>query len=108
MNNGRNTPNSATGKGRDPSGTLTCTRVPTELLDLGTCAPLPAGDSVVKGPSHQLLLIKLHCGAGVCLNAVDALPGADVPQFGRKVIRAFKIICEFYNKELQSLTATSF
>lgn len=88
---------------RRPRGPLTCTRVPTELLDLGPRAPLPTGDGVVKGTSHQLLLIKLHCGTGVCLNAVDALPGAYVPQFGRKVIRAFKIICEFYNKELHTV-----
>lgn len=59
----------------------------TKLQDLSSRAPLPACDGVVKGSGHQLLLVELHRGTGVGLNAVDALPGADVPQFGREVIR---------------------
>lgn len=57
----------------------TCSCVATELLDFSPCAPLPACNSVVEGPSHQLLFIKLHCGAGVCLNSINALPSTHVP-----------------------------
>lgn len=50
-----------------------------ELLDFSPCAPLPACNSIVKGPGHQLLFIKFDRGAGVCLDPIDALARAHVP-----------------------------
>jgi len=65
----------------------TGSRVATELLDLGPRAPLPACNSVVEGAGDQLLLVELHGGAGVRLDAVDALAGTHVPQLGGEVVR---------------------
>lgn len=57
----------------------TCSCVSPELLDFGPRAPLPARDGVVEGPGDQFLFVELHRRASVCLDSVNALPGAHVP-----------------------------
>lgn len=59
--------------------TPTCPSMSSELLDFGTSAPFPACNGVVKRSCYQFLLIKFDSGTSVGLNAVDALPCANIP-----------------------------
>lgn len=58
---------------------LTSSSVASELLGLGPGAPVPAGHGVVKRTRHQLLLVKLDCGAGVSLDPINTLASAHIP-----------------------------